>query len=161
MKRTKDNHSDEFLEAADRLGESIAKTGKITDDSKKEFVQAAKKASIVRLIAARYAAAEDLKGRRQYCPDPSKCLRTIFANFLQDVTEDELKRRGVSAETIDEISAIVNDSDGVFDDDNNTNIAPLDLQKTIGVVAAGKFLNSLIWAVALVAVAVIIAATLG
>lgn len=161
MKKTKDDHSDEFLEAADRLGDSIVKTGEITDDNRREFVQAAKKAPMVRLLAARYAATEDLKRHQKYCPNPSKCLETIFANFLQDVTEDELKRRGVSTETMDEISAIVNDSDGVLDDDDNTNIAPLDLQKTIGVVAAGRFLNSLIWAVALVAIAVIIAVALG
>lgn len=48
-----------------------------------------------------------------------------------------------------------------FLENDDLDIERLDMQKMISTVAAGKFLNSLVWALALVAIVVIVAVTFG
>lgn len=48
-----------------------------------------------------------------------------------------------------------------FLENDDLDIERLDMQKMISTVAAGKFLDSLVWALALVAIVVIVAVTFG
>lgn len=48
-----------------------------------------------------------------------------------------------------------------FLENDDLDIERLDMQKMISTVAAGKFLNSLIWALTLVAIVVIVAVVFG
>lgn len=141
MEKIKHEGLEEFIEMWKRLLEKVRDTRELTTDDERMFVAVIKKLSAIELMAVYDSIQEANAIHDCYCND-SECPARFVSKFAIETVSKEMKIRGSNV-------------DGKID------IAQLDLPKVTSTMAAGKVLNSLIWALALVAIVVIVAVAFG
>lgn len=142
----------EFIEMWGKLLEKVRDTRELTTDDERMFVAVIKKLSAIELMVV-YGSIQEANAIHDcYCNDP-ECPVRFVSKFVIETVSKEMKSRGGNVDVEDEA--------GPSNDDGKIDIAQLDLPKVTSTMAAGKVLNSLIWALALVAIVVIVAVAFG